>query len=112
MRSVAALLLAAAVACVCGDEDSHTVRSFATRGLLHAQAAYPCFQYQKKEPVTLWLNKIGPYHNPMETYSFYDLPFCAPEKQLQPRSKFAGFGEILEGVEYVNSDLPIKFNGK
>ncbi len=68
-------------------------------------------QYEPKEGVTLWLNKIGPYHNPMETYSFYDLPFCAPEKQLQPRSKFAGFGEILEGVEYVNSDLQIKFNG-
>ena len=59
----------------------------------------------------MWLNKIGPYHNPMETYSYYDLPFCAPEKRLEPRTKFAGLGEVLEGVEYVNSDLAINFNG-
>ena len=25
--------------------------------------------YQEKENVYLWLNKVGPYHNPQETYT-------------------------------------------
>ena len=69
-------------------------------------------QYSDGEPVTLWLNKIGPYHNPMETYSYYDLPFCAPENRLKPHTKYAGLGEVLEGVEYVNSDSAINFKGE
>ena len=33
-------------------------------------------EYEDGEEVTLWMNKIGPYHNPQETYDFYKLPFC------------------------------------
>lgn len=66
-------------------------------------------QYKKGEDVILWLNKVGPYHNPQEAYSFYTLPFCAPEERLEPRTKFAGIGEALEGTEFVNSDVHIDF---
>jgi hypothetical protein len=26
--------------------------------------------------VDLWVNKVGPYHNPQETYEYYKLPYC------------------------------------
>lgn len=65
--------------------------------------------YANGEPVVAWLNKIGPYHNPIETYSYYDLPYCAPETRLSPHTKFAGLGEVFEGTEHVNSDLDIRF---
>lgn len=69
-------------------------------------------EYEKGEAVTLWLCKVGPYHNPQEAYSFYTLPYCAPPEELQPRTRFAGLGELLEGTELVNSDLRINFRGK
>ena len=35
----------------------------------------------------LWLSKVGPYHNPQETYSVYALPFCRPAAKLQPETR-------------------------
>ena len=65
--AAAALLWAAAAA----DEETHT--------------------YEDGEHVLLWLNKVGPYHNPQETYSYYKLPFCKPAHiEDQPVRKFPG----------------------
>lgn len=36
--------------------------------------------YKQGDNVTLYVNKVGPYHNPQETYHFYTLPVCRPEK--------------------------------
>lgn len=36
--------------------------------------------YKQGENVTLYVNKVGPYHNPQETYHYYTLPVCRPEK--------------------------------
>ena len=30
--------------------------------------------------VPLYVNKVGPYFNPQETYHYYSLPVCRPEK--------------------------------
>ena len=38
--------------------------------------------YAASEGVTLWYSKVGPYHNPQETYSVYALPFCRPAKPI------------------------------
>jgi len=35
----------------------------------------------------VWLSKVGPYHNPQETYSYYALPFCKPEIKFQPETR-------------------------
>jgi len=59
--------------------------------------------------VTIWLTRVGPYHNPQETYSYYALPFCAPFLVLEPQHRFSGIGEVFEGTEWVNSDLPVRF---
>jgi hypothetical protein len=39
--------------------------------------------YKKGEEVTLWANKVGPYHNPQETYDWDSMPFCRPKVRLQ-----------------------------
>lgn len=36
--------------------------------------------YKQGDNVTLYVNKVGPYHNPQETYHYYTLPVCRPEK--------------------------------
>lgn len=64
-------------------------------------------QYQDGETVTLWVNKVGPYNNPQETYNYYSLPFCHPKGK--PAHKWGGLGEVLGGNELIDSQIDIKF---
>jgi len=66
-------------------------------------------QYQPDDQVTLWVNKVGPYNNPQETYNYYSLPFCRPPGN--PAHKWGGLGEVLGGNELIDSQLEIKFLG-
>lgn len=77
--------------------------------LIHSHVSN--LQYTANEPVVVWLSKVGPYHNPQEVYSYYALPFCHPPNKLQPETRIGGLGEILEGSELQNSDLPVQFGG-
>ncbi|EPS65883.1 hypothetical protein M569_08888, partial [Genlisea aurea] len=63
--------------------------------------------YQDDEAVTLWVNKVGPYNNPQETYNYYTLPFCHPSGNAAHR--WAGLGEVLGGNELIDSQIDIKF---
>jgi transmembrane 9 superfamily protein 1 len=36
--------------------------------------------YKHGDNVTLYVNKVGPYHNPQETYHYYTLPVCRPDE--------------------------------
>ncbi|CAI9096824.1 OLC1v1033048C1 [Oldenlandia corymbosa var. corymbosa] len=36
-------------------------------------------RYKPGDPVPLYAIKIGPFHNPSESYQYYDLPFCLPD---------------------------------
>mmetsp|Transcript_19467 Transcript_19467/g.31871 ORF Transcript_19467/g.31871 Transcript_19467/m.31871 type:complete len:596 (-) Transcript_19467:424-2211(-) len=62
--------------------------------------------YQHKEQVPLYVNKVGPYANPSETYEYYSLPFCAPD-DLTP--KHEDLGEVLEGDRLSNSNYDIRY---
>lgn len=84
-----AVALVACAGAVLADDETHT--------------------YEDDEPVVLWLNKVGPYHNPQETYSYYHLPFCRPEAELEPASKFSSFGVILDGSQFINSNVAVNF---
>ncbi|KAD6795459.1 hypothetical protein E3N88_06355 [Mikania micrantha] len=64
-------------------------------------------KYQSDEQVTLWVNKVGPYNNPQETYNYYSLPFCRPSGN--PGHKWGGLGEVLGGNELIDSQIDIKF---
>jgi hypothetical protein len=66
--------------------------------------------YQFQEQVPFYVNKIGPYSNPSETYEYYSLPFCPPaHKEIQHRH--ASLGETLEGDAISNSLYDIRFGG-
>ncbi|XP_038709330.1 transmembrane 9 superfamily member 1 [Tripterygium wilfordii] len=64
-------------------------------------------KYQVDDPVKLWVNKVGPYNNPQETYNYYILPFCHPAGD--PAHKWGGLGEVLGGNELIDSLVDIKF---
>ncbi|KAJ7565859.1 hypothetical protein O6H91_02G077800 [Diphasiastrum complanatum] len=65
-------------------------------------------KYEVGDPVLLWVNKVGPYYNPQETYNYYSLPFCQPGN-ANPIHKWGGLGEVLEGNQLIDSQIDIKF---
>ncbi|KAH9544257.1 hypothetical protein CY35_13G109100 [Sphagnum magellanicum] len=65
-------------------------------------------KYAVGDTVMLWVNKVGPYNNPQETYNYYSLPFCKPGKGVATH-KWGGLGEVLEGNELIDSEIRIKF---
>jgi transmembrane 9 superfamily protein 3 len=86
--------------------------------------------YNKNNPVHLYFNKVGPYHNPQETYTYFTLPFCQStttnssssssstsstdagaesSASNQPTIKYAGLGEVLEGHGFVHSGMDLKY---
>ncbi|GLT32849.1 hypothetical protein SLA2020_074850 [Shorea laevis] len=64
-------------------------------------------KYQVDDRVILWVNKVGPYNNPQETYNYYSLPFCQPPGDAA--HKWGGLGEVLGGNELIDSQVDIKF---
>eukprot|EP01102_Stenamoeba_stenopodia_P021786 TRINITY_DN8878_c0_g3_i2.p1 TRINITY_DN8878_c0_g3~~TRINITY_DN8878_c0_g3_i2.p1 ORF type:complete len:420 (+),score=66.20 TRINITY_DN8878_c0_g3_i2:309-1568(+) len=58
------------------------------------------------ESVVLWVNKVGPFRNPQETYEYYSLPFCKPTQLVEGPE---GLGEALQGYELIKSPLEIEF---
>ena len=46
-------------------------------------------RYKDGDQVVLFVNKVGPYFNPQETYHYYQLPVCRP-KTIQHRSLSLG----------------------
>lgn len=56
-------------------------------------------RYEQDERVQLYVNKIGPYANSLETYPYYSLPYCHPDDGHETNrvKKGASIGEILEG---------------
>ncbi|XP_041016352.1 transmembrane 9 superfamily member 1 [Juglans microcarpa x Juglans regia] len=91
---------------------SSTVRSLSLVTLLFlllssSFASESDHKYQQDDPVTLWVNKVGPYNNPQETYNYYSLPFCRPPGNAA--HKWGGLGEVLGGNELIDSQIQIKF---
>ena len=65
--------------------------------------------YGEKDTISLWVNTVGPYHNPQETYPYYQLPYCKPSHGIDVVRRIAGIGEILEGNFLHNSGLKLHF---
>jgi transmembrane 9 superfamily protein 3 len=66
-------------------------------------------EYQPEEKVNLWVNKVGPYHNPQETYEYFKLPYCKPELGVSLKKKKLSMGEQIEGHDLTNSGYEVKF---
>jgi len=63
-------------------------------------------KYEVGENVIVWANHVGPHYNPQETYGYYTLPFCKPEKMVY---KNPSLGEALQGMELVKSRISLVF---
>ncbi|CAG5128195.1 unnamed protein product [Candidula unifasciata] len=50
--------------------------------------------YKDGDKVIVYVNKVGPYFNPHETYHYYQLPVCRPQKI---EHKSLTLGEVLDG---------------
>ncbi|KAE8708045.1 Transmembrane 9 superfamily member 3 [Hibiscus syriacus] len=63
-------------------------------------------RYKAGDDVPLYANKVGPYHNPSETYRYFDFPFCssAPVKE-----KKEALGEVLNGDRLVSAPYKLVF---
>ncbi|CAJ1979143.1 unnamed protein product [Sphenostylis stenocarpa] len=62
--------------------------------------------YDVGELVPLFVNKVGPFNNPSETYEYYDLPFCAPDPIVEKKESL---GEVLNGDRLSNALYEFKF---
>jgi len=65
-------------------------------------------KYEDGEEVFVWTNKVGPYHNPQETYDYYSLPFCQPT-QKAIKKKSDSLGTIIEGTDLTDSGILMHF---
>eukprot|EP00903_Cladosiphon_okamuranus_P013038 g12165.t1 len=66
-------------------------------------------KYHDNEHVVVWVNTVGPWYNPQESYPYYKLPFCVPNVVGFMKKRPSGLGEILAGNELRNSGVDIKF---
>ncbi|KAL5064207.1 hypothetical protein RYX36_025944 [Vicia faba] len=62
--------------------------------------------YKEADFVPLFANKVGPFHNPSETYRYFDLPFCLPDHL---KEKKEALGEVLNGDRLVSSPYKLEF---
>ncbi|XP_043914417.1 transmembrane 9 superfamily member 1 [Protopterus annectens] len=62
--------------------------------------------YKEGDRVMLYVNKVGPYHNPQETYHYYQLPVCRP---MEIRHKSLSLGEVLDGDRMAESMYEVDF---
>ncbi|XP_022638975.1 transmembrane 9 superfamily member 2 isoform X2 [Vigna radiata var. radiata] len=63
-------------------------------------------RYKEGDPVPLYANKVGPFHNPSETYRYFDLPFCVTGKE---KEKTEALGEVLNGDRLVSTPYELNF---
>nr|XP_043613338.1 transmembrane 9 superfamily member 3-like [Erigeron canadensis]XP_043613339.1 transmembrane 9 superfamily member 3-like [Erigeron canadensis] len=63
-------------------------------------------RYSNGDIVPFYVNKVGPYSNPSETYAFYDLPFCSPDTLAE---KKLNLGEMLNGDRLISAPYKLKF---
>mmetsp|Transcript_22061 Transcript_22061/g.50405 ORF Transcript_22061/g.50405 Transcript_22061/m.50405 type:complete len:617 (-) Transcript_22061:50-1900(-) len=86
------VLLASIIAAreVRGDQSTHT--------------------YKEQEAVVVWTDKVGPYNNPQETYSYDTLGLCELEGDITVQQGDVGIGESLQGHDlYSSPRLKIQF---
>jgi transmembrane 9 superfamily protein 3 len=80
--------------------------SVALATLLLCRADESTHTYVAGEAVKLWANKVGPYHNPQETYLYHSLPYCRPYVHER---KSRSLGDALEGNTLINTGIKISF---
>ncbi|KAI5388751.1 transmembrane 9 superfamily member 5 [Lathyrus oleraceus] len=62
--------------------------------------------YNVGQNVPFFVNKLGPFNNPGETYQYYQLPFCKPDPIVKKKESL---GEVLNGDRLTNGLYEFKF---
>eukprot|EP00053_Salpingoeca_punica_P015859 m.147007 g.147007 ORF g.147007 m.147007 type:complete len:650 (+) comp16819_c1_seq3:798-2747(+) len=75
----------------------------AAASVTHASESH---KFNDGEQVPMYVNKIGPYFNLHETYHYYSLPVCRPEKI---KHRVLTLGEVLDGDRMAEALYMIKF---
>ncbi|KAJ6861707.1 hypothetical protein NC651_037701 [Populus alba x Populus x berolinensis] len=77
-------------------------------GLLvsHVRSDASDHRYKVGDDVPLYVNKVGPFHNPSETYRYFDLPFCSSGPT---KDKKEALGEVLNGDRLVTAPYKLEF---
>eukprot|EP01132_Coremiostelium_polycephalum_P007798 gene7798-9598_t len=65
-------------------------------------------KYKNNDEIPFYVNNVGPFSNPTETYEFYTLPFCKPTSN-EFEYKKSKLGEIIQGDSAVLSDYKFPF---
>nr|XP_034908454.1 transmembrane 9 superfamily member 2-like isoform X3 [Populus alba] len=63
-------------------------------------------RYRQGDQVPFYVNKVGPFYNPSETYRYFDLPYCLP---VNAKEKRLSLGEVLNGDRLVIWPFPVEF---
>ncbi|MFS7908061.1 putative nonaspanin (TM9SF) [Helianthus anomalus] len=63
-------------------------------------------RYSVGDNVPLFANIVGPLNNPSETYQYYDLPFCHPDRLIPKKETL---GEVLNGDRLTNTLYNLNF---
>lgn len=98
----------------CGMSRHVQLRS--TPGNSPAPIFHPCFctrharQYELNSEVVIWMNTVGPLSNRQETYEYYQLPYCHGNAPVEHHHET--LGEALQGMDLINSGIPMKFRSK
>ncbi|KAJ6290877.1 hypothetical protein OIU76_027824 [Salix suchowensis] len=72
----------------------------------HVRSVASDHRYTVGDDVPLYVNKVGPFHNPSETYRYFDLPFCSPGPR---KDKKEALGEVLNGDRLVTAPYKLDF---
>ncbi|KAM3712740.1 hypothetical protein ACJW31_01G203000 [Castanea mollissima] len=74
--------------------------------LTHVRSDASNHRYKEGDDVPLYANKVGPFHNPSETYRYFDLPFCSPAHMQEKKE---ALGEVLNGDRLVVAPYNLEF---
>jgi transmembrane 9 superfamily member 1 len=67
-------------------------------------------KYEAGQDVDVWMNIVGPFNNPSETFEYYSLPFCRPPADQMKRKKQT-LGMNIEGDRLYSSLYKHQFAG-
>ncbi|KAJ0981228.1 hypothetical protein J5N97_009483 [Dioscorea zingiberensis] len=74
--------------------------------IITSSSATSDHRYNAGDPVPLYAYKIGPFHNPVETYRYFDLAFCSSEAAIEEKETL---GQVLDGGRIVVAPHKIEF---
>ena len=68
-------------------------------------------EFEKRDDVAVYVDKVVPFANPSESYRFYSLPFCSPPGEEGRKTISQSLSDFLQGSRKMPSLYKINFFG-